>query len=248
MVARPMVIVGAGRSGTNVLREVLCSFPGFSTWPCDEINYIWRHGNRGAPTDELTPDDARPEVVSVCAPRLRPPATPLGRRCGRGEDVRDDPAGRLRTPHRPRGALRRHRPRRARCHRLGDAAVDGRAGPALPRAQGPLRPARRPALLRAALCPRPTGSLRHPRSAAEYVGAALRRLGRGGPRAPARRGVRPAVGALHRDRRRRSWRQSIPSRCTGCATRTSSPRRRRRWPGWRTSSRSPRRTSRRCRS
>jgi hypothetical protein len=47
-----------------VLREVLCSFPGFSTWPCDEINYIWRHGNRGAPTDELTPGDARPEVVN----------------------------------------------------------------------------------------------------------------------------------------------------------------------------------------
>jgi hypothetical protein len=61
--SRPVVIVGAGRSGTNVLREVLCSFPGFGTWPCDEINYIWRHGNRGAPTDELTLGDARPEVV-----------------------------------------------------------------------------------------------------------------------------------------------------------------------------------------
>jgi hypothetical protein len=60
---RPVIVVGAGRSGTNVLREVLCSFPGFSTWPCDEINYIWRHGNRDAPTDELTPDDARPDVV-----------------------------------------------------------------------------------------------------------------------------------------------------------------------------------------
>ena len=59
----PVVVVGAGRSGTNLLRDLVCSFPGLATWPCDEINYIWRHGNRDAPTDELTADDARPEVV-----------------------------------------------------------------------------------------------------------------------------------------------------------------------------------------
>lgn len=60
----PVLVVGAGRSGTNLLRDVLCCFPGFATWPCDEINYIWRHGNRAAPTDELTAADARPEVVA----------------------------------------------------------------------------------------------------------------------------------------------------------------------------------------
>jgi hypothetical protein len=59
----PVLVVGAGRSGTNLLRDLLCAFPGFGTWPCDEINYIWRHGNRDAPTDELTLDDARPEVI-----------------------------------------------------------------------------------------------------------------------------------------------------------------------------------------
>jgi hypothetical protein len=58
-----VIVVGAGRSGTNLLRNLLCALPGFGTWPCDEINYIWRHGNRDAPTDELTPDDARPEVI-----------------------------------------------------------------------------------------------------------------------------------------------------------------------------------------
>lgn len=58
----PIIVIGAGRSGTNLLRDIICSFEGFGTWPCDEINYIWRHGNRRAPTDELQPADARPEV------------------------------------------------------------------------------------------------------------------------------------------------------------------------------------------
>ncbi len=42
---QPVIIIGAPRSGTNMLRDVLCSFENVSTWPCDEINYIWRHGN-----------------------------------------------------------------------------------------------------------------------------------------------------------------------------------------------------------
>jgi hypothetical protein len=32
--------------------------PDFGTWPCDEINYIWRHGNRSVPTDEFRPEQA----------------------------------------------------------------------------------------------------------------------------------------------------------------------------------------------
>ena len=50
----PVIIIGAGRSGTNMLRDLLAQLPPFSTWPCDEINYIWRHGNRGFATDEFT--------------------------------------------------------------------------------------------------------------------------------------------------------------------------------------------------
>jgi len=57
-----VVIVGAPRSGTNMLRDLLTSLPGVTTWPCDEINLIWRHGNRAVPSDELTPAMARPEV------------------------------------------------------------------------------------------------------------------------------------------------------------------------------------------
>lgn len=54
------MIIGAGRSGTNALRDTLTAMPGFDTWPCDEINYVWRHGNRDFPTDELTPAHATP--------------------------------------------------------------------------------------------------------------------------------------------------------------------------------------------
>ncbi|REJ80225.1 MAG: sulfotransferase [Acidobacteria bacterium] len=58
----PLVILGAPRSGTNMLRDALCRLPGFGTWPCDEINAIWRHGNTSHPTDELGADLATPAV------------------------------------------------------------------------------------------------------------------------------------------------------------------------------------------
>lgn len=63
LLAKPVIIIGAGRSGTNMLRDVLTRLDGVDTWPCDEINYIWRHGNRDEPTDELTPAHATPDVV-----------------------------------------------------------------------------------------------------------------------------------------------------------------------------------------
>lgn len=58
------IIIGAGRSGTNMLRDLLVQMPGLGTWPCDEINYIWRHGNAQHPTDELSPDQAPEPVVA----------------------------------------------------------------------------------------------------------------------------------------------------------------------------------------
>ncbi len=61
----PIVIIGAPRSGTNMLRDVLTKLPGFGTWPCDEINYIWRHGNAGFPTDEFRPEQANPRAVAT---------------------------------------------------------------------------------------------------------------------------------------------------------------------------------------
>jgi hypothetical protein len=58
-----VIIVGAPRSGTNMLRDVLTQLPGLGTWNCDEINLLWKHGNVSVPHDELTVEHARPEVV-----------------------------------------------------------------------------------------------------------------------------------------------------------------------------------------
>jgi hypothetical protein len=55
-------VVGAARSGTNALRDALTSFSQFTTWPCDEINPIWRHGNALWPNDEIPVEGARPAV------------------------------------------------------------------------------------------------------------------------------------------------------------------------------------------
>lgn len=57
-----VIIMGAPRSGTNMLRDLLTSFGGVGTWPCDEINYIWRHGNVRYPSDELPPEKATDSV------------------------------------------------------------------------------------------------------------------------------------------------------------------------------------------
>lgn len=58
----PVIIIGAGRSGTNILRDVITALDGFTTWPCDEINPIWRHGNVSWPDDALPASRATPEV------------------------------------------------------------------------------------------------------------------------------------------------------------------------------------------
>lgn len=57
-----VVIIGAPRSGTNMLRDVLCSLPDIATWPCDEINYLWRHGNASYPSDEIPKERANERV------------------------------------------------------------------------------------------------------------------------------------------------------------------------------------------
>jgi hypothetical protein len=59
---KPVIIIGAPRSGTNILRDVLTSLPSITTWPCDEINLMWRHGNARHPSDELPPELATPAV------------------------------------------------------------------------------------------------------------------------------------------------------------------------------------------
>ena len=53
----PLFIIGAPRSGTNALRDSLTRLPGFYTWPCDEINFIFRHGHALNNHDVLSASD-----------------------------------------------------------------------------------------------------------------------------------------------------------------------------------------------
>jgi|SRR5699024_7271805 len=53
-----IIIIGAARSGTNMLRDTLVKFDNFATWPCDEINYIWRYGLRDEKNDVFLPNQA----------------------------------------------------------------------------------------------------------------------------------------------------------------------------------------------
>lgn len=65
-----VIIVGAPRSGTNMLRDVLTSFDSVCTWPCDEINYIWRHGNVRYPSDEIPAQRATPAIKNYIRQRF----------------------------------------------------------------------------------------------------------------------------------------------------------------------------------
>jgi hypothetical protein len=90
---KPLLVIGAARSGTNLLRELVCQAPGFATWPCDEINLLWRHGNARHPDDELSPDQATPEV----ARHMRRRFDDIARRSGAANVVEKTCANSLRV-------------------------------------------------------------------------------------------------------------------------------------------------------
>lgn len=50
----PVFLIGAARSGTKFLRDLIAASPDVAEVPYD-INYVWRHGNEGLPHDELDP-------------------------------------------------------------------------------------------------------------------------------------------------------------------------------------------------
>ena len=58
----PIIIIGAPRSGTNILRETLTTIKNVGTWACDEIPYIWLYGNKKHPTDLLTTEMVTPYI------------------------------------------------------------------------------------------------------------------------------------------------------------------------------------------
>ena len=53
----PIFIIGAPRSGTNILRDTITSNEDYITWDCDEINYIWRYGHPFKKDDILNISD-----------------------------------------------------------------------------------------------------------------------------------------------------------------------------------------------
>jgi hypothetical protein len=82
----PVIIIGAPRSGTNMLRDLITAFDGFATWPCDEIPGIWMHGNLDHPDDELTPVHATDQVQAFIRERFarlrrRTGSTPVEKTC-----------------------------------------------------------------------------------------------------------------------------------------------------------------------
>ena len=40
----------------------MCRLPGFATWPCDELNPLWRTGNGGYPNDAIPAERLRPRI------------------------------------------------------------------------------------------------------------------------------------------------------------------------------------------
>lgn len=65
----PVIIIGAARSGTTLLGEILSSHPSFCYWL--EPKYIWRYGNAGATDDVRTAEEASEDVRQYIRKRFR---------------------------------------------------------------------------------------------------------------------------------------------------------------------------------
>jgi hypothetical protein len=58
---KPIILIGAARSGTKMLRDVIAVHPQIDRVPYD-VNYIWRMGNDALPHDELSPSKLTPQI------------------------------------------------------------------------------------------------------------------------------------------------------------------------------------------
>ena len=65
----PIIILGAGRSGTKFLRSLLEVSKDVTTIPYD-VGYIWRYGNEFLKHDELKPEMANKKVVKYIRANL----------------------------------------------------------------------------------------------------------------------------------------------------------------------------------
>jgi hypothetical protein len=58
---RYIIIIGAARSGTKILRDVLAEASGMGCVPYD-IGFVWRYGNQQVPHDVLDPATVTPRI------------------------------------------------------------------------------------------------------------------------------------------------------------------------------------------
>ena len=68
----PVFLLGAGRSGTKFLRDILGASSNAAIIPYD-VGYVWRYGNEKIPHDEFTPDllnDSIKQYVRETLPKL----------------------------------------------------------------------------------------------------------------------------------------------------------------------------------
>ncbi|MHC4414907.1 MAG: sulfotransferase [Planctomycetota bacterium] len=67
LLAEPIVVAGVGRSGMNVLGEIIARHGPLAT--AAEPRLIWKHGN-DRKSDMLRPEDARPKVIAYIRSKL----------------------------------------------------------------------------------------------------------------------------------------------------------------------------------
>jgi hypothetical protein len=66
----PIIVIGAARSGTKMLRAALASTPELAAFRFD-INYIWKYRNYEMPHDELTVEDLTVRIYRFIRARFR---------------------------------------------------------------------------------------------------------------------------------------------------------------------------------
>lgn len=71
-IIKPVFLLGAGRSGTKFLRDIISTSDKVSAIPYD-VGYVWRYGNNDCPHDEFTPnmlDDSIKQYIKKTLPKL----------------------------------------------------------------------------------------------------------------------------------------------------------------------------------
>lgn len=66
---QPIILIGAARSGTKLIRDLIAEHPAVDKVPYD-VNYIWRLGNEHIPHDELTVELLTPQIRQRILKRL----------------------------------------------------------------------------------------------------------------------------------------------------------------------------------